>query len=49
MPYVAAVQLLGHERVDFRHGLVPKDATSVFRLILTAQQRQHRQLDTRYK
>ena len=30
-------------------GLVLTDATSVFRLILTAQQRQHRQLDTRYK
>ena len=49
MPYAAAVQLPGHRKSGLPTGLVPKDATSVFRLILTAQQRQHRQLDTRYK
>ncbi len=40
---------LATERVDFRQAWCQKDATSVFRLILTPQQRQHRQLDTRYK
>ncbi len=49
MPNAAAAQLLGRRKSGLPTGLVPTDATSVFRSILTAQRRQHRQLNTRYK
>ena len=45
MPYAAAAQLRGCRKSGLPTGLVPTDATSVFRSILTAHQRQHRQLE----
>ena len=41
----AAAQLRGRRKSGLPTGLVPTDATSVFRSILTAHQRQHRQLE----